>query len=225
MSLINEELKKNCEITGSYLETTSSIGIVLLDPELKILDCNLGFMKLFDCHNRPVGATVADYLQLRDSDIEQSGEFKVSFNKLSGADGIICCHLLWMGNIRVLFCERVILTESRAMEQFGVINNELINLGRESIKKTLLLEKLQKTLDARVAELEATLARVKQLEGLISICMYCKKIRTGQDNWQQLEKYISEHSEVQFSHGMCPKCYDEQMEKMRREFGPDFEKK
>ena len=60
-------------------------------------------------------------------------------------------------------------------------------------------------------ELEAALSRVKQLEGIIPICMYCKKIRDDQQSWQQLETYISEHSEAVFSHGACPECFEKQM--------------
>lgn len=60
-------------------------------------------------------------------------------------------------------------------------------------------------------ELEAALAQVKKLEGIIPICMYCKKIRDDQSSWQQLEKYISEHSEAKFSHGVCPDCYEKAM--------------
>ena len=58
-----------------------------------------------------------------------------------------------------------------------------------------------------VTELEESLARTKRLEGFISICMHCKKIHNGHDSWEQLEKYISEHSDAQFSHGICPECY------------------
>lgn len=58
-------------------------------------------------------------------------------------------------------------------------------------------------------ELEATLTRIKRLEGIISICMYCKQIRNSDKSWQQMEVYISEHSEAQFSHGICPSCKDE----------------
>lgn len=61
-------------------------------------------------------------------------------------------------------------------------------------------------------QLEAALARVKLLEGIIPICMYCKKIRDDKDNWQQLEKYITEHSEALFSHGLCPQCYEKEMD-------------
>ena len=50
-------------------------------------------------------------------------------------------------------------------------------------------------------------AKVKHLEGIIPICMYCKKIRDDMESWQQLEQYITEHSEALFSHGICPECY------------------
>lgn len=50
-------------------------------------------------------------------------------------------------------------------------------------------------------------ARVKHLEGIIPICSYCKKIRDDQASWQQMEKYISDHSEAMFSHSICPDCY------------------
>jgi len=50
-------------------------------------------------------------------------------------------------------------------------------------------------------------AKVKHLEGIIPICMYCKKIRDDVESWQQLEQYITEHSEALFSHGICPECY------------------
>lgn len=58
----------------------------------------------------------------------------------------------------------------------------------------------------KVALLEAALAKVKQLEGIIPICMYCKKIRDDMESWQQLEGYITAHSEALFSHGACPEC-------------------
>jgi sigma-B regulation protein RsbU (phosphoserine phosphatase) len=68
---------------------------------------------------------------------------------------------------------------------------------------------LQITLSNRIQELQQTLDRVKQLEGIIPICMYCKKIRDDQDGWNQLERYITNHSEASFSHGICPSCLEE----------------
>lgn len=66
---------------------------------------------------------------------------------------------------------------------------------------------LQSELSDRVAELEASLAREKHLQGLLPICSYCKKIRDDKDYWQQVEGYIEDHADVSFSHGICPVCY------------------
>ena len=76
---------------------------------------------------------------------------------------------------------------------------------------------LQDSLEQRVTELQAALSQVRQLEGFLSICSYCKRIRSDEDNWDQMERYISEHSHAQFSHGVCPTCYD----KMAEEFMGD----
>jgi sigma-B regulation protein RsbU (phosphoserine phosphatase) len=66
---------------------------------------------------------------------------------------------------------------------------------------------LQKILADRVRELEDALANVKMLQGLLPICLYCKKIRDDKNYWQQLDSYVAEHTETKFSHGICPECY------------------
>ncbi|MGA2982569.1 MAG: response regulator [Terriglobia bacterium] len=70
---------------------------------------------------------------------------------------------------------------------------------------------LQRSLMERVQQLEDALASVKQLQGLVPICCYCKKIRNDANYWQQLETYISAHSEATFSHGICPECLEKLM--------------
>jgi response regulator RpfG family c-di-GMP phosphodiesterase len=54
--------------------------------------------------------------------------------------------------------------------------------------------------------LETALSRIRRLEGIITICMHCKQIRTDSDSWELLEKYVTDHSEAKFSHGICPTC-------------------
>lgn len=67
------------------------------------------------------------------------------------------------------------------------------------------LEKLQTTL----ASLQKALAEVKQLRGIIPICARCKQIRDEKGLWNQIEAYITEHTDALFSHGLCPKCLAE----------------
>jgi len=73
-----------------------------------------------------------------------------------------------------------------------------------------LVKEQRDLLSRQKEELEDALARVKQLEGIIPICMFCKKIRDDNSSWQQLEKYITEHSNALFSHGICPECAESQ---------------
>ena len=67
---------------------------------------------------------------------------------------------------------------------------------------------LQDRLAARIEEPQSALARVKQLDGLLPICSYCKRIRSDQNYWQQVDAYVAQHSEATFSHGICPSCFD-----------------
>ena len=57
-----------------------------------------------------------------------------------------------------------------------------------------------------IAELQDALDHVKQLSGLLPICASCKKIRDDQGYWQQVEVYVRDHSEAEFTHGICPEC-------------------
>ena len=67
---------------------------------------------------------------------------------------------------------------------------------------------LESTLAGKVRELEAAMREVKTLQGLLPICMYCKKIRDDQDTWQRLETYIQERSGAVFSHSLCEECLE-----------------
>lgn len=81
---------------------------------------------------------------------------------------------------------------------------QLVHISKDITKQV----KIEKELAGKVIQLEESLARVKQLEGIIPICMYCKKIRDDMEMWHQLESYISQHTEAMFSHSVCPECYN-----------------
>ena len=67
---------------------------------------------------------------------------------------------------------------------------------------------LQERLAARIEELQSALSQVKQLNGLLPICSYCKRIRSDENYWQQVDRYVVEHSDARFTHGICPSCFD-----------------
>ena len=63
-----------------------------------------------------------------------------------------------------------------------------------------------------VAELQAALAEVRTLQAYLPICSYCKRIRDDENYWHAVESYISKHTTTQFSHGICPTCYAQEVE-------------
>ena len=97
-----------------------------------------------------------------------------------------------------------------------------INTGRENLRQAMsagIDDFLTKPLDReailmrlRVAEriLEFT-TQIRVLKELIPICMYCKRVRDDSNYWDQVENYIHEHTGSNFSHGICPECFDNQI--------------
>lgn len=87
----------------------------------------------------------------------------------------------------------------------AVVSHEIIGL-------TLILtditerKKIEAERNKLILDLQEALVNVKMLTGLLPVCSSCKKIRNDDGNWQPIENYIRDHSEVQFSHGICPEC-------------------
>jgi len=86
-------------------------------------------------------------------------------------------------------------------EELGETNDAL---GKEMILK----EKI-------ICDLEKALSEIKTLSGLLPICSHCKKIRDDKGYWNQIEAYLTEHSEAKFSHGICKEC--------AKKYYPDFD--
>ena len=60
-----------------------------------------------------------------------------------------------------------------------------------------------------IQELKSAIEQVKTLKGIVPICASYKKIRDDKDYWEQVESYVSRHTEAEFSHGICPDCMKE----------------
>lgn len=95
-------------------------------------------------------------------------------------------------------------------------NNEEL---RARVDVGLRLLSLQQALARRVAELEQAAAHIRTLQGLIKICMHCHRVMDDEESWQQLEQYIEAHSDAQFSHGLCPRCFEQHYGQLERESG------
>lgn len=100
---------------------------------------------------------------------------------------------------------------------FSTIIAAFFFINKALLQSTQELKKLNESLESKVEErtkslteanlkLNSTLEEVKTLKGIIPICMHCKEIRDDKGAWNKLEKYITEHSDAHFSHGICDKC-------------------
>jgi hypothetical protein len=63
-------------------------------------------------------------------------------------------------------------------------------------------------MDKARAEVQASLEHVKQLQGLLPICMHCKRIRDDRQNWQRIESYLEKHTDASFTHALCTECLE-----------------
>jgi DNA-binding response OmpR family regulator len=82
-----------------------------------------------------------------------------------------------------------------------------VEVGRRMIE-------MQDVLADKVEELRQAIEQIKTLRGIVPICGHCKQIRDDEGYWHQLEVYVRDRTEAEFSHGICPQC----MEKLYPEF-------
>ncbi|OGV39372.1 MAG: hypothetical protein A2020_09095 [Lentisphaerae bacterium GWF2_45_14] len=101
--------------------------------------------------------------------------------------------------------------ESGAVDYIGKpVDEEIlrskVKIFMELYRQKRIIESQRAELTLKVAELQKALDEIKVLRGIIPICVHCKKIRDDGGYWENVEQYIEAHSEVGFSHGICPEC-------------------
>ncbi len=94
-----------------------------------------------------------------------------------------------------------------AREQTEVLILDQWTLRQEIERYPAMAFELMRMLSQRIRAIEKTI--VDAIGGLLPICAHCKKIREDDGSWVSIEKYISDHSEAEFSHGLCPDCVKE----------------
>lgn len=91
----------------------------------------------------------------------------------------------------------------------AVQGDDGVPLGRRvSLRDITQRKESEEEQEKLVAQLQEALASVKQLSGMLPICASCKKIRNDQGYWEQIEAYIRDHSEAEFTHSICPECFE-----------------
>ena len=83
---------------------------------------------------------------------------------------------------------------------------DLARLYHEAQEEIAARKRIEQEREELIARLREALAKIRTLRGLLPICVSCKKIRDDSGYWNQLESYLREHSEADFTHGLCPEC-------------------
>lgn len=135
--------------------------------------------------------TIEWFTNCLSSHTRQASIINRQVNKTSGS----ICHMQWTVNIHY--------------DKNGKF--ECMNGIAKDITKRIQLENEQKH---TIYKLQKALSEVKILRGILPICSYCKKIRDDKGYWQQVEGYIRDHSEANFTHGACPDCYKREIGKI-----------
>ena len=92
---------------------------------------------------------------------------------------------------------------------YDLIFKELRDTNVQLVREIEERKRVEEQKENLITSLQKAFEDIKVLEGIIPICMFCKKIRDDSGYWNQLEQFISRHSEAEFSHGICPTCYEQ----------------
>jgi len=105
------------------------------------------------------------------------------------------------------FADRAVMQEARITKPYSFIIKPIRERELEIILEIALdrAEMMRKQKDL-IRELEDAIAKITALSGLLPICASCKKIRDDAGYWHQVEEYIHQHSDADFTHGLCPDC-------------------
>jgi PAS domain S-box-containing protein len=211
LEMQNEELRRSRAEVEAGLEKYSDlydfapVGYVTLDGGGIILSANLsaatqlGVQRSRLC-GKPLAAHVQpDYRQIFHAHLErvfESGEREVCEIGITGKNG------------EAAQVQLQSIADQTSEEDVRICRMALMDITSRAQAERELAE-LRDALAVRVKELEEAAAQIQVLHAILPTCMYCHKIRDDQDSWHKIEEYIQQHSDTQFSHGICPACMEE----------------
>lgn len=184
--------------TGRYLGDSVAVAALLLDRDHRVLRFNRAFSRMAGNGPSPLGRPLPDLLEPGSRPTAERllhGKALVERLQFLGEGRSIfevTCRVYSEDQGLLLLGDQLTLTEGDVLQTMSRINGEVVNLGRELERKNRALQR--------------ALEDVKTLQGILTVCMHCKQIRGEAGAWQRLEVYISEHSDAEFSHGLCEAC-------------------
>jgi len=211
-NLLNERLQNALRFIDSIIET-SLCGIVFTDSKGCITRVNSAYLQMlgYDDEEEMLGKFIVELTPREPGSYETVAGEKIEitdvfFDKTKKM-------------VETLFKEgRVPEFKSFLMRKDGKLLHSLENevliyndkkelLAAVSVTQDISMNKQkEKEKESLITELQGSLKKVKLLSGLLPICSSCKKIRDDKGYWNQIDSYVREHSEAEFSHSICPDC-------------------
>lgn len=108
-----------------------------------------------------------------------------------------------LGSLNVFYLDGIPGAEDTT---FLTEERNLIKAVAERLGRVIERKQYEEERENLISELQHAMSEVKMLSGLLPICASCKKIRDDKGYWNQIESYIQDHSEAEFTHGLCPEC-------------------
>lgn len=184
-----------------FLYNSRSVVSVTVDAKLKIMRHNRYFVELLGLHSAILGKSLLHYLMpegasaFQDSTGNVPKLIRIVFKDKNNTPLPLQCSCIPGKYETIIIGEKPLLTNDEIMVKMTTLNTDLVNLTRELQKKN--------------RELEYANSTIKTLRGILPICSFCKGIRDDEGYWKKIEEYMSEETEAQFSHSICPHCMEE----------------
>lgn len=201
MKIVGDTWADCSAIAGRYLADSTAVAALLLDGAFRVERVNGAFLRMTGLTDSPVGTNLSDLLAPSSRSAAQrllAGEStteRLQFESDGGLPLQLTCRTYPNMDGQVLLGDSLTLADSEVLRSMTRLNSEVVNLGRDLARKN--------------RELQRALDEIRVLQGILPICMHCKRIRDDDGSWQQLEAYISARSDAMFSHGLCNACLDE----------------
>ena len=188
-----EEASDSHELYKAFMDE-APYSFILFDSELNYLEINRHSLQYL-----PSGMELTDIIGRNLADIVPSVKESGRFDKYM--------ELIRTGK-QFLFTD-IITYPALGQRTFIIkafkVANGMGHIGVDITER----KKAEDERDGVIKELEKALSKIKTLSGIIPICAGCKKIRDDEGYWKQVEVYVRDHTEAEFSHGLCPDCVAE----------------
>ena len=190
-----KELTKSRQLLVNAIDY-ASIGMVLVTPKGKFFKTNQAF-------NKMIGYSEEELKQKTFQDITNSDDYdigsKVVKQLIEGETDRAILEKRYIrkdgSNLNVLLTTSLLKNDEGKPQYFFTQIQDITERKQAEEQKNRVISDLQKAL-----------SEIKTLRGILPICSHCKKIRNDEGYWDQIESYIGDHSEAEFSHGVCQEC-------------------